>query len=222
MSLLLNWLEKFNSKERFFLVGYALGNSRFALGEQFCADISEKLHIPVHRDAFVAMDYHFDWLSASLHLAANGICPESSPERYPQILEVEDKEGWIHGNQEDIDLLIAFDQADKIGTEIILLEAKGVTAWSNNQMESKAKRLGQIFGFDEYDPKRWNGVRPYFAITSPKESISLKNTDWPKWMKRDGQILQIELPIRKAELRHVTRCGKNANGIYEHWTWSKR
>ena len=70
-SRLLLHLEEFNRKERFFLVGMALGNPEFRLGEEFRERLAQKLSLQVPRDAFVAMDYHLDWLAASLFLAAN-------------------------------------------------------------------------------------------------------------------------------------------------------
>ena len=49
----------------------------------------------------------------------------------------------VVGNQEDIDLLIAFEKQAK--THLVLVEAKGGTAWGNDQLRSKASRLQHIF-----------------------------------------------------------------------------
>lgn len=51
--------------------------------------------------------------------------------------------------QEDIDFLIAFaDKDDSSLVHLVMLEAKGVTGWSNSQLARKARRLNAIFGND--------------------------------------------------------------------------
>ncbi|MBI4301278.1 MAG: hypothetical protein HY664_01570 [Chloroflexi bacterium] len=57
-------LRLFNRKERFFLVGMALGNPKFKLIEQFRNQLNDKLGLFVPEDAFAAMDYHLDWIYA--------------------------------------------------------------------------------------------------------------------------------------------------------------
>ena len=65
------------------------------------------------------MDYHIDWLYASLNLAK-----DNNPAKvYPNEKNV------IKGQQEDIDWLIAFKGQSKY--HLVLIEAKGVTGWSN-------------------------------------------------------------------------------------------
>jgi len=124
-SELLRHMREFNRKERFFLVGMALGNPHFKLGDTFRGSLAQTLDLKVPENALVAMDYHLDWLSASLFLAANS----GHPGPY-----VQDKT-LISATQEDIDLLVAFDGEE--GTHIVLIEAKGVTSYSNDQFHHK-------------------------------------------------------------------------------------
>ena len=72
MMTLLEHLESFNRKERFFLIGEALGNRAFQLSTDFRTRLSEAFGIEPPSSAFVAMDYHLDWIHASLFLTLPG------------------------------------------------------------------------------------------------------------------------------------------------------
>ena len=69
MMTLMEHLESFNRKERFFLVGNALGNPDFQLSTDFQTKLNTAFGIQPPNSAFVAMDYHLDWLHASPFLA---------------------------------------------------------------------------------------------------------------------------------------------------------
>lgn len=200
----IEYLERFNRKERFLLVGWALGYEKFLLGEEFRKDLGPELGLSIPRTAFVAMDYHWDWLDASLWLGTKGGARES--QENPRIVERGEgkKTPVIGATQEDIDLIIAYE--DEPDCHIIILEAKGVTDWTNRQMESKAQRLEAYFG-KEKRPKKWGGnVLPHFAIVSPKSSPEgLKVGGWPEWMKRDGKVPFIKMPQLRADLLRTTR-----------------
>lgn len=62
VSDLINLLQRFNRKERFFLVGHALGNKDFRLPEDFRLSLSSATNLgeEIPCDAFAAMDYHLD------------------------------------------------------------------------------------------------------------------------------------------------------------------
>lgn len=186
-----NNLRLFNRKERFFLLGWALGNREFRLDPAFRGELSLALNLDVSGDAFVAMDYHLDWIYASAFLSATD---DAAPVH-------SNSEGLITANQEDIDLVVAFDDGD--GGHLIMVEAKGVTGWTNRQATSKARRLKAIFGLRG---DMWPDIRPHFAIVSPKEPRGLDCSGWPGWMKRgDGLPYWIKMEIRGGLLR-VTRC----------------
>lgn len=189
-SRLLDTLRALNSKERFFLVGYALGNSHFKLGEKFRADLEGVLSVPIPEDAYCAMDFHLDWLYAALQVTANG----GSTAIYPN------DDRFIKAQQENIDLLVGYQRED--GCHIALVEAKAATGWTNGQMKSKAARLVDIFG---EDGKKWAGVTPHFVLMSPKKPLRLNISDWPRWMTPHDEPLWMRLDVPK-QLKRVSRC----------------
>ena len=60
----------FNRKERFFLVGTALGNPAFRLDSVFSQPLGGTFALEVHSDMFVAMDYQLDWILLLVRLAS--------------------------------------------------------------------------------------------------------------------------------------------------------
>ena len=59
----------------------------------------------------------------------------------------------INRDQQDIDLLVAFDYktAGAVITHLVLIEAKAYLGWNNAQLDEKADRLRKIFGEDGND-----------------------------------------------------------------------
>ena len=210
-SKLIENLINFNSKERFYLVGKILGNPEFAPAPDFIKELSKKLFgVPdklPEKSSFSAMDYHFDWLYASLELSVR-----NNLNCFPN------KEGIIQGQQEDLDFILVFEIDD--GCHIVLIEAKGVTGWTNSQMKSKAKRLKVIFG---EDGKNYAGVTPHFVILSRDHPQKLDKSVLPDWMKPDGEIIWMKLEI-PTDLNRVARCDKNGDEKIEgtFWKVSKR
>jgi hypothetical protein len=200
---LIDILRSFNRKERFYLVGAALGNPAFRLSRDFIDKLNRALNVDVPADAFCAMDYHLDWLYASLVLASGGQ-PDGLRPNIDRL---------VKGTQEDIDLLVAYETADDC--HILLLEAKGVTGWTNKQMKHKADRLGTIFGADGAP---LDGVVPHFAMLSPNRPKRLKEAKWPDWMRPGGSAVWIELPIPPG-LRKVTRCDDQGRPSWQGTSW---
>jgi hypothetical protein len=54
--------QAFNCKERFFLIGKALGNPEFRLDESFRVEVANTLQLNIPHDAYPAMDYHLEWI----------------------------------------------------------------------------------------------------------------------------------------------------------------
>lgn len=208
MQNIIEYLKDFNSKERFFLVGQILGNPDFTLASEFRDKLSDLLKIPIPADALSAMDYHLDWLYASLNLAKD----KDLTKVYPNVNKL------IRAQQEDIDWLIAFKGQSEY--HLVLIEAKGVTSWTNKQMASKAIRFGDIFG---EQGNNWPSIVPHFVIMSRSQSKGLLAEKWPQWMAPNGKILWLELPIPEY-LLHVYRCNeqgrKSQNG--QSWKVGKR
>ena len=188
MSALIEHLRLFNRKERFILLRHTLGVNMFRLDRGFREGLGGKLGMSVPDDAYVAMDYHLDWLQMALHLA-----------ELPAPQELIPNERLIGANQQDIDLLVAFDAA--ASTHIVLVEAKMETGWNNQQLDSKAKRLRRIFG-NEPDT---TFAKPHFVLMSPRMPQRVTTDHWPDWMRPGGELLWMELPRPKG-LRKVTRC----------------
>jgi len=208
MQNLIKYLNDFNSKERFFLAGQILGNPSFTPASEFRENLSNLLEIPIPCDVLSAMDYHIDWLYASLNLAKN----DGTTKVYPN------NDNFIKAQQEDIDWLIAF--KGKSEHHLVLIEAKGVTGWTNKQMNSKANRFGNIFG---KQGNNWPGVVPHFVIMSPSQPQGLSAKQWPQWMAPNGKIKWLELLIPESLIR-VCRCDEqgheNKNG--KSWKTEKR
>jgi hypothetical protein len=207
--LLLENLKAFNRKERFFVVGWALDNPTFRVGNKFRKQVAKDtgLHIPV--EAFCAMDFHMDWILGCLYV--------TKEERATyEMLET----GEVNQNNEDVDLVVAYEAGDK--THLMLIEAKGVTGWNNAQLRHKAKRLGKIFGTGQVTGRvtdRWPGVEPHWILASAasKKPEKVDVSDWPAWMKPGGQLRWLELPLPSG-LRKIVRCDKggkkNAAGVF--------
>jgi len=173
-------LRSFNSKERFFLIGHALDNPTLKIGQRFKMAVEGCLGISVPDGAFTAMDYHLDWLWASLYLTFNG---HTVPGVVPNTDRV------IKAQQEDIDFMVAFSEGPLC--HIVLIEAKGVTGWTNKQMASKVQRFEQILGADG---KRWPCVVPHVLLLSPRRPQRLNVSAWPSWMTVGGEVPWCQLP----------------------------
>ena len=68
MSDLIRHLRSFNRKERFILLSDALGKERLA--DDFRTRVGDCIGVRVPADAYVAMDYHLDWLQMEARLPA--------------------------------------------------------------------------------------------------------------------------------------------------------
>lgn len=187
---LISLLKYFNRKERFFLIGQALGNKDFKISEEFRDLISKKIDIDIPQDAFAAMDYHLDWIYASLYCAERGATE----------FITENPNKKLNSNQEDVDFILAFER-DSI-YHIILIEAKAETGWTNSQFLSKAERLKFVFGDDNY---LWHNVKPYFLITSPRKPVNLKLDALPTYLKRSMDDIWFQLNVPDYLIK-ITRC----------------
>ena len=203
---LTEYLRRFNRKERFILLDEVCGRGTFRIDSCFARRLGEHLDVTIPCDAFVAMDYHLDWIQMALHLDSGEAQWESG-----HLCNSSNTSGreLFEANQQDIDLLIVF-RSDK-KTHIILIEAKADTPWDWMQLKRKAKRLKQIFGDKGgvYDL-----VCPQFILMS-QESKKPKNwreysEEWPAWMRGDDGPHWMEL--RLDHCLKVNRCGTDAKG----------
>ncbi len=189
MSALIKHLQDFNRKERFILLREALGADTFTLGDDFRERLRTTIDVAIPPDAFVAMDYHLDWLQMALYFAATPSPPSPIP-----------NDDLFMANPEDIDLLVAFDGDDT--THIVLIEAKMETGWITEQLDSKAQRLGRIFGAGRPGADL---ATPHLVLASPKKSERALASAWPESLARRGAPRWMVLP-RPPGLQKVTRC----------------
>lgn len=188
---LVDALARFNRKERYWLIRNALGRSSARLDDAFRDQL--KLAIgkeEVPTDAWWAMDYHLDWLIGALSLVADD---KSVHQVRPNSLN------FVTGSQEDMDLVVAFDNV------LVLIEAKGETAWSNSQFNSKVARLEAV---------REAGLLPgsvevFFVVMSPRAPdglVARPDSPWQAWMcDPNGRPRHIPLKMDEDFLK-VTRC----------------
>ncbi len=204
MSRLIEHLRSLDRKERFAVLRDALGFHPEAprLDEGFREKLATCIGRPVPAYAFLAMDYHLDWIRLALYLAENlHIQPETpfSIRRFDDFSE----------NQEDVDLLAAFEANDdsRWVTHLVLIEAKYLP-WSNPQLKSKATRLGGIFG------ATGNGhtaVSPHYVLMTGRRSDKIRTECWPEWAKKGEEPfwLEYELP-RRLEANRCSPDGRRS------------
>jgi hypothetical protein len=207
MADLIAILKSFNRKERFHLVGQALGNPEFKLSEPFRTDLGTTLRLSIPPDAFVAMDYHLDWLYGSIAVA----CDIEGPH--------ENSREIIKGNQQDIDLLVVYREHEVI--HVILLEAKGEGAWTSNQISPKAARIEKIFDENEWWWKKLN-IHPHFVACSPDNTFRLSVKEWPGWMKaEDDKVawLKLQWPANQVQ---VFRCDATGRQDQAGRSWNTK
>ncbi|WP_254204461.1 hypothetical protein [Aeromonas sp. FDAARGOS 1405] len=178
--------------------------------------ISNLIGLTIPRKYFAAMDYHLDWIYASLYLTQNN--PTGRVERnFIEENEIE-TDYQISGAQEDIDFLLAFVDENKI-THIVMIEAKGDSYFSNGQLDSKNKRFKAIFG----NENTWPNVRPHFIICSPKKPQKIKIEEPAYFIFKNSKLPWLELDMGNGKNK-VTRCIKNGepsnNG--KHWKVESR
>lgn len=183
MSDLIRHLTSFNRKERFFLLREALGKDTFSLDEDFRTALGAKLDITIPGEAFVAMDYHLDWLQMAVYLTRTGDKRTLIPREEVLVQGQED----FNANQMDVDLLIAFDEGTK--AHVVMVEAKMDTSWSNAQMGPKVARLDQVFP----DPTEFDVIQPHFVLASRSKPTKLEGSSVPPWMKPRGKFTWMRL-----------------------------
>lgn len=191
----------FDSHERGILFQWA-ADAPFSISDAVRADLSELLQVDVPQSPYLAMDYTLDWLHAAVTCFANPTAWRAKQKILP---------GTISGSQEDVDLLIAWEDPHP---RLALIEAKGFTGWSNKQMASKASRLGTIFTEDVREH-----IDVHYVLAGPKPSAGLTTQDWPAWMRSEGRVHTLEIAnpglrwsVKRSDADGLTEGGK------KNWT----
>ena len=209
---LIEILESFNRKERFFLIAQALGNPTFELSDDFQQKLGKAVGldhqgIEIPADAFAAMDYHLNWVHASLVLAH---CTDDQGKK--DLLG----NGGIVNSQQDVDLLVAF-KDDGNRHHLIFIEAKGyntdgssdgLSSFDNKrergQLKSKARQLETIL---KPNGTPYPDVDSYYCLMTRKEPNE-PPAPWDKWLK-------LSLPRERLIVKYdasVVKSGKDQKG----------
>lgn len=204
MSQVIEKLRSLDRKERFAVLREALGFHRDwpDLDYGFRKRLQKCIRVRIPERVFLAMDYHMDWIQLALCLPeASEIEPET-PFKNPGLEN-------INKNQQDIDLVVAFETKDGAATHLVLIEAKAYLGWNNHQLNCKAKRLGEIFGSDG---KRHETVQPHFVLMTNRVSEEIHTHGWPEWTRDGGQPLWLEycLPQRYEVRRWSKKNGRQS------------
>jgi hypothetical protein len=213
-------LKVFNRKERFYLIGAALGNPNFKLCEDFIGKLQGLIksdEIDFLNCRFVAMDYHLDWIYASLFLAAQGISPENA---------ASEKKNWkrdennllISATQQDIDLIAVFaDTKNQLRDHLFLVEAKGVGSWNTRQLQAKGKRIEAIFS--NHYLLDAAAVVPHFVYAGPKPPNKAIFCDLPSIMNTSESLpfVHLKLPDTLAKLTQCSAIDGKASGGGPNW-----
>jgi hypothetical protein len=194
MNPIIENLKRLNRKERFHLLqsvlhGGSPGSDSFTLSAEFRESLGRRLGLTVPSDAFAAMDYQLDWIYVALYLALHS--PESQPTGpFPKPGD------WFNHDQEDTDLLVAFECPDKPGVcHLVLVEAKCDTNWTNSQVESKLARLESIH--DALQLPKTDPVAFHWVLTSPRRPEGLRpyRSSWLDWGSEEEGWHWIEMPV---------------------------
>lgn len=215
---LVEYLSALNRKERYFLIAQAVcGKPSFDLADSFRQSLSWTLGVDVPAHAYCAMDYHLDWLYVALLLAQDGheeghIYDSPEDASLPPLV--------MNANQEDMDLLVAFEE-DSL-THVIIVEAKADTGWTNKQLLSKSRRLSRIFdpdvatepGSKSMAPRnasRYPAVRPHFLLMSPRQPSGIDVSTWPEWMRKDDSFhwLGLNTGGGRLKIQRIDESGAN-------------
>lgn len=192
MSSLVKALQRFNRKERNWLIRDALGPGSETLCPKFRERLANALWgdnqgIEIPSGAWWTTDFHIDWLIGALTILAEGEdAVDTAKANAP---------GFVTGSQQDIDLLIAWD------TTLILVEAKGVGSWSGTGTREK---LARLWGLPE---TLFNGLTPYLVFTSP-DDFGVPDTGLPSWIKNAKVSLHMPMipPDTGLPLLKVQQC----------------
>lgn len=207
-------LSQFNRKERFWLITEASGRGAseihghgLALGEDFRSRLETAVGWDVPEHAWMAMDYHLSWIAGALNWKAGATGPDA-------LNNLPTASASVTGTQEDVDLILAWATPDSY--RVLLVEAKGVTAWTNKQATSKIDRLKHIIEQAQDLPL---DVEWRYVLASPKASAKLTTKDWPSWAtSSDGSPywLPLNIPPTLVKTQRCDDSGKpSSSGT--HW-----
>ena len=189
----------FNRKERYHLVRAACEGD-FRLNQEFYdALVCEGSQKAQRKSAWVAMDYHLDWISAVLFLLksdqkflAEFLDAGNSENTLRDIVFANqligsplESEGLaLEGNQQDVDLLVLMQEDSGSVFHLFMVEAKFDSGWDNKQLKIKGKRISQIFPEDSVALPGGGRLHFHwrFAGLKGKSSTKANLESFPDWV----------------------------------------
>lgn len=210
-------LQKFNRKERYWVIRNAFGAGVEHLCPNFwqCLQATLKGRIDhLHREAaWWAVDYHLDWLLGALNLHTH-LDDLGVPRKNYFLLEnVETL--LVKGQQEDIDLVVAS------GCDVVLIEAKAFGSHSNKQMRSKLSRLKRLCddrgGIVNPNAPQERQIRLHFVLLSRRPPQKFcKDLPWPLWaVDAESRPFWFKLEVELSDFLTIGRCDKNGDSNKE-------
>lgn len=191
-------LQRFNRKERHWLVRDALGSASRHLDRDFLGRVETVVrqrdpNFRMKLGAWWATDFHIDWLVAALHVLRS-----ETDATTPQ----PNGDGRVTGSQQDIDMIVASDST------LILIEAKGVGSWANQGLRDKVERLRRLTNVVLDKDGRVGPVQVHFLTCSPGDAPDTSASDWPSWMTAAGQPLHVRMQVvaEAGPLFRVEQC----------------
>lgn len=200
----------FNRKERYHLIRAACKQD-FGLNPHFTEQLNRK-GIAIEADsAWVAMDYHLDWISAIFRLLENDSLLAEVVAAGPldavrehikafqdsNSLRSDTPESWVlEGNQQDVDLIILAKGKDDNEIHLVLVEAKFDSPWSGKQLTTKGKRISALFpdkagsshpGYVDVGGTRIRVHWLFAGLAARDNGIKKLLKDFPDWIKGDPQ-----------------------------------
>lgn len=197
MSELTEILDRFNRKERNLLIRDALGHSLdkpLLLDDDFRQRVGKALGgLEIPKDAWWATDYHLNWIAGALSVWRGGEQAIGTEQTNAQSKEAPGR--WlIERNQEDADLLIAFD------TTLILVEVKAFGCFTNKQINSKLKRWrllkeqSDLSGIEtDFHFMLMSRIKP-IDLDSPPKDLLRDASEWPH------ATLRVDAPLEKLKV----------------------
>jgi hypothetical protein len=207
-------LAQFNRKERFWLLEDFADRARdemhgasLPVGVRTRQRLSRATGWQVPSGAWAAFDYHLSWIAGAIEWLGTDLRPDST-------LSLPLRSELVTGTQEDADLILAWAEPETY--RVILVEAKGVTGWSNSQARSKMARISAIADrANEIGvPIEWR-----FVMASPRQPTQIDTDGWPSWaLKIDGTPMWVPLSI-PTSLVKTQRCNEHgvASQSGSHW-----
>jgi hypothetical protein len=228
-------LQKFNRKERYWVIKNALGEQgcgqggepaepKLKLSPGFYCRLQEALggsiDVVDSDEVWWAVDYHLDWLFAALKFHASA-ADERTSNRWTNERPGGSEFRELEGQQEDIDLLVV------AGRCVIFVEAKAYTGWDPEQLRRKIQRIENLVQDEqgtikpEYAGSLGLSLRFVFmSIDGPPASNGDKS--WPEWACGSaGSPAWLRLAAHQPDLVLVpVRCNevRKAYSKGEYWT----